>query len=228
MGDIVFGNKSGDTIYGDKHIYRQGPHRRDRDERRDIILLLGANPGGRLQLQLDQERRAIDQEVAYARGSARLDVRTADALRLDDLQRALLRYQPVIAHFSGHGHPYEGIQVLDEAGRPRSVQPAALTGLFGILKAGLRCVVLNACHTDEQAAAIAVHVPFVVGMRRQVLDDTAIQFAAGFYRGLAAGRTIRTSFALARNALDLHGRPDRDVPQLIAQPDADDRPIISG
>jgi hypothetical protein len=69
--------------------------------------------------------------VAYSRASARLDVRTADALRLDDLQRVLLRYEPIVAHSSGHGHPREGIQVVDEAGLPRSVPPRALSGLFG-------------------------------------------------------------------------------------------------
>jgi hypothetical protein len=63
-------------------------------------------------------------------------------------------------------------------------------------------------------------------MRRQVLDDTAILFATGFYRGLADGRTIRTSFELAGNGLDLHGVPDRDVPRLIARPGAADRPLI--
>jgi hypothetical protein len=112
--------------------------------------------------------------------------------------RVLMRYQSIVAHFSGQGHPRDGIQVVDETGRPRSVPPHALSGLFGILSKGLRCVVLNACHTDEQAAAIAAHVPCVVGMRRQVLDDTAILFATGFYRGLADGKSIRTSFELGR------------------------------
>lgn len=194
--------------------------------RRDTILLLSANAGGHRQLQLDQERRAIDHEVAYSRASARLDVRTADALRLDDLQRVLLRYEPIVAHFSGHGHPRDGIQVVDETGQPRSVPPRALSDLFDILSDGLRCVVLNACHTDEQARVIAAHVPYVVGMRRQVLDDTAILFATGFYRGLANGRTIRTSFELARNGLDLHGVPERDVPRLIVHPGVPDRPLI--
>jgi hypothetical protein len=231
MGDFVLGDKHGDTIHGDKHIYhgRPGPAdtRRPRDHgRRDTILLLSANPGGHRQLQLDQERRAIDREVAHSRAAARLDVRTADALRLDDLQRVLLRHQPIVAHFCGHGHPRDGIQVVDEAGLPRSVPPRALSGLFQILNDGLRCVVLNACHTDAQAAAIAAHVPCVVGMRQQVLDETAILFAAGFYRGVADGRSIRTSFQLACNGLDLHGVPDRDVPRLISQPGALDHPLI--
>jgi hypothetical protein len=234
MGDIVFGNKSGDTVHGDKNEYH-GPHGYagpvagrwpGAAPQRGSILLLSANATGQRQLQLDEERRAIDHEVTYSRASGLLDVRTADALRLDDLQRVLMHHRPVVAHFSGHGHPREGIQVVDATGSPRSVPPRALSGLFDILRDDLRCVVLNACHTDDQAAAIAEHVPCVVGMRRQVLDDTAILFATGFYRAIAHGRTIRAAFKLARNGLDLHDVPDRDVPQLIAQPGAADRPLI--
>lgn len=221
MGDIVFGNKSGDTIHGDKNVHaaRQPPG--TSSGRRGTILVLSANADGRQQLQLDRERRAIDHQLAHSR----LEVRTADAVRLDDLQQALMRHQPVIAHFSGHGHPRHGLQVVDELGLSRSVPPRALSELFAILGKGLRCVVLNACHTEAQAAAIAAHVPFVVGMRRQVLDDTAIMFATGFYRALAHGRTIAESFLLARNGLDLHGVPDSEVPRLIARPGAPDRPL---
>ncbi|MFC3990751.1 CHAT domain-containing protein [Actinoplanes siamensis] len=227
MGDIVFGRK-GDTVYGGKTVnYGSAPPPAARPvPARGTILLLSANADDQRQLALDQERRAIDQEVAHSRAAGRLDVRTADALRLDDLQRVLLRHRPVLAHFSGHGHPRDGIQVVGRDGWPRSVPPRALRDLFAILGEGLRCVVLNACHTDEQAEAIAAHVPCVVGMRRQVFDDTAILFATGFYRGLADGRSFRTSFELARNGLDLHDAPDPDVPRLIARAGAADRPLV--
>jgi len=179
MGDTIFGNKyGGDIVHGDKHVIH-GPIAPAVAPRK-IILLLSANADSQPPLRLDHERRAIDLVVAQSRASSRLDVRTADAVRLDDLHDALLRHRPVIAHFSGHGHPREGIQVVDAWGHARSVPPRALSDMFRILRAGLRCVVLNACHTDEQAAAIAAHVPCVVRMRRGVLDSTAVLFSTGF------------------------------------------------
>jgi hypothetical protein len=229
MGDMVFGNKSGgDNIAGNKYEFHGVPRpaAAAAPEPRDVILLLTANADGHHPLRLDQERRTIDEAVAHSRGASRLDVRSADALRLEDLHTALLRHRPVIAHFSGHGHPTEGIQVVDAAGQPRTVSPTALSDLFRILSAGLRCVVLNACHTDAQAKAIAQHVPCVVGMRRQVLDTTAIMFSGGFYRGIADGRSIRTSFELARNLLLLNGVPDEGVPTLIARAHEADRPVV--
>src|SRR4051794_6246601 len=165
MGDSIYSGgvkNGGDNIYGgSKYEIKVAPATTPVAPRSKVVLLLSANATAHAPLRLDEERRAIDRVVAQSRAAGRLEVRTADALRLDDLQEALLRHRPVIAHFSGHGHPADGIQVLDAAGYPCSVPPAALSDLFRILSAGLQCVVLNACHTDEQAAAIARHVPCV-------------------------------------------------------------------
>ncbi len=49
-------------------------------------------------------------------------------------------------------------------------------------------VLLNACHSETQAAAISMAgVKYVIGMNRAVKDTTAIEFSAGFYRGMASG-----------------------------------------
>ena len=226
MGDTVHGDKyGGDRVHGDK-IIRVGPGRRPGRARRQVILLMSANADRQQPLRLDEEHREIDHAVTYAQAGDRLEVRTADAVRLDDLQSALLRHRPAIAHFSGHGSASAGILLTDDLGHARPAPPDALSDLFRILRGGLRCVVLNACFTDEQARAIAAHVPYVVGMRGRVLDDAAIRFAAGFYQGIAHAKSVRVSFELGRNRLDLHGHADADVPQLIAAPGAVDRPVI--
>lgn len=116
--------------------------------------------------------------------------------------------------------------VADDLGHPRAVPPDALTELFRILRHGLRCVVLNACYTDDQARAIAAHVPFVVGMAGGILDDAAIRFAAGFYLGVAHGQSVGAAFQLGRNRLRLRAHPDADLPRLIAAPGAVDEPVI--
>lgn len=217
-GDMVNGPKiGGDVVFGDK----------DGTPAKAVILLMSAQAAGAPPLRLDEERRAIGQAVTRSRGRDRLRVQTADAVRLDDLHDEMLTHRPVIAHFSGHGDPTAGIQVVDERGRGRFVKPEALSRLFGVLQAGLRCVVLNACHTREQATAIAQHVPCVIGMQREVLDKAAIQFSRSFYAGLAGGLTIGGSFDLALNGLDLHGFPDQDVPMLIARPAAAEQTVVT-
>jgi hypothetical protein len=220
MGDFVHGDKyGGDRVHGDKIVHDGRPP----PVRRRTILVMSANPVGQQSLRLDEERRAIDRAVSPA--GDRLEVRTADAVRLDDLQPALLRHRPVIAHFSGHGSASAGILVVDDDGRARPVPPDALIELFRILSRHVRCVVLNACYTDEQARAIVAHVPCVVGMHHRVPDRTAIRFAAAFYEGIAYGESVRVAFELGLNSLRLHGDPDTDIPRLLATPGAADRPF---
>lgn len=228
MGDTVHGDKyGGDRVHGPKIVFGSPPLVRPSPRRPAaprVVLLMSANPDREQPLRLDVERREIDLAVRHAED--RLVVRTADAIRLDDLQQVLLRHEPTIAHFSGHGSASEGIVVIGDDGRAAPVPPAALANLFRILGNGLRCVVLNACFTEEQARAIVNHVPYVVGMRSRVLDDTAIRFAAGFYQGIAHARSILDSFELGRHRLELHRHPDAYAPRLIAAPGAADRPVI--
>jgi hypothetical protein len=57
------------------------------------LLFLAANPTDTDRLRLDEESR--DQ----------FELKTHWAVRADDLQELLMRYQPDIVHFSGHGNP---------------------------------------------------------------------------------------------------------------------------
>jgi hypothetical protein len=234
MGDVIFGNKyGGDHVEGDKISYG-GPT----PPRRPVISLMSANSSDR-PLRVDIERREIAEAVTSAGAQQLLELRVADAVRLSDLQETLLAQRPAVAHFSGHGDPTSGIMMVDgsirrdlgerrpdDRPRARHVPPAALTELFGILGRRLRCVVLNACYTEDQAEAIAVHVPCVIGIRGSIQDDAAIDFSAAFYRAIAHGETITTAFRLGRNRLGLSGHPDAGAPQLIAVPGAADRPIV--
>jgi hypothetical protein len=227
MGDVIHGNKyGGDHVEGDK-IVNRWPAARPKSARRPVISHLCANSADR-PLRIDIERREIAAAIAMAGARDRLDLRTVDAVRLSDLHDTLLDQEPAIVHFSGHGAASTGIMVTDESRRrdlgerpaggtptARTVSPGALTELFGILRKRLRCVVLNACYTEDQARAIAAQVPCVVGMRGGIQDDAAIGFATAFYRAIAYGETIETAFRLGRNQLRLGGHMDAGVPQLL-------------
>ena len=97
----------------------------------------------------------------------------------------LLRHQPHIVHFSGHGSSLGEIFLEDDAGLSQPVSPRALSTTFGLLKDNIRCVVLNACFSRIQAEAIAQHIECVVGMSQAIGDRAAISFAAAFYQAVA-------------------------------------------
>jgi len=183
------------------------------------LLFLAANPVDMPRLQIDEEVRAIDQAMQQGAFRERFDLRPQLALRLDDLQERLLRYQPQIIHFSGHGSPQHELQVQGENGRAVAIPIAALGTLFRLLRDNIRCVVLNACYSAPQATAIAQHIDCVIGISDAIEDTAARQFAAAFYRALAYGRTVETAFHLGKSQLDLHGLSAADQPQLLGKAD---------
>ena len=161
--------------------------------------------------------RAIDRALRAAEYRDRFEIEQQWAVRIGDLHEALLRYQPDIIHFSGHGTASSEIVLQNESGTGQVVPHDALGRLFSVLRDNIRCVVLNACYSEQQADAIANHIDCVVGMTSAVGDDAAIQFATAFYRALGFGRDVQTAFDLGANLIGLQGLPDEETPHLVAK-----------
>lgn len=180
------------------------------------LLFLAANPIDTVRLNLDDECRAIEDALRKAEFRSQFVIEKYAALRVADLQELLLRYQPDVVHFSGHGSPASEIILKDGEGNHRPVPTAAFEQLFAVLKDNIRCVVLNACYSEAQARAIAAHIDCVVGMSDAISDAAATGFATAFYQALGYGRTLRTAFDLGCLALHLENLDEQNVPRLIA------------
>jgi len=182
------------------------------------ILFLAANPKDTDRLRLDEEIREIDHALRQAKFRDKFDIAQHGAVRVAELQGLLLRHEPDVVHFSGHGSP-KGEIVLEDgvAGESQTASLRALSRLFELLRDNIRCVILNACYTKPQAEEIAKHVPCVIGMSKAIGDAAAIQFASAFYQALGYGRNIRTAFALGCGQVDLVGLNEQDTPQLLSQ-----------
>ena len=178
------------------------------------ILFLSANPIGLDQLQLDEEVRSIDSALRQADLRDKFELIPHLAVRASDLQDLMLRHRPDIVHFSGHGTTDSQIVLKNDAGEIHLVSGQALRQLFAIFKETTRCVVLNACYSESQAAAISEEVAYVVGMAQSVHDETARRFSPAFYRGLGYGEDIPSAFQLGKNEIDLLGLADGHIPQL--------------
>ena len=192
------------------------------DTGRIKILFIGANPVDTTRLMLSEEMNAIERRILQGSHRERFDLRSAWAVTAADLSHTLLRHTPGILHFSGHGGHRGEIILNDESGRSQTVAGPALARLFKIFVAkGLRCVVLNSCYSQEQAAALAQHVDCVIGITGEIVDSAAFAFAAGFYTGLAQGETIQTAFDLGCAQIAIMGGPDPDQAKLIGRPGVD-------
>ena len=136
-------------------------------------------------------------------------------MRVDQLQELLLKHRPQVVHFSGHGSGDGEIILADGRGEPHAVTPDALAETFRLLRGDLRCVVINACHSQPQAEAIAHHVAGVVGMAAPIEDRAAIAFSTAFYRALAFGEDLQNAFDLARNRASTRISRAANIPQLM-------------
>ncbi|MCA9719916.1 MAG: CHAT domain-containing protein, partial [Myxococcales bacterium] len=189
------------------------------------ILFLAANPRDTGRLSLELEFRELRDALQRSRLADRVELHAEWAVRVGDIQDHLLTYRPTIVHFSGHGvrapgaaltpgsrdflpparsDPLPavgevpgGIVVWGDRGEAVEIAADALVELFRQLEGTTRCVVLNACYSEAQAAALAERVDAVIGMSRAVSDQTAIEFSRALYRAIAHGQSLASAFALA-------------------------------
>jgi hypothetical protein len=191
------------------------------------VLFLAADPfraGARL--ELGEELRAIDHAIQLGGARDTLELVSHFATRTRDLQNALLRHEPQIVHFAGHGSKAGVIYLGDEHGEPRAVDKDALGRLFGILAGEVRAVVLNGCHTLAVVEVLSQVVDYAIGTNRRISDVSAIGFAEAFYAALAFGRDVQQAFDLAVNQLMLDGCDEAEVPVLRVRPGATAEPLL--
>lgn len=185
------------------------------------ILFVGSAPENADRLALGREVREIERKLRETHEGRRFELLQEWAIRATELQTVLLRHKPHIVHFSGHGHASGELIFEDEQGTACPVAVDALERLFSILGDSISCVVLNACYSEAQAAAIRAHIPCVVGMRTAVFDDAAIAFSSSFYLALGHGYSVQKGFDLGRLQIDLSRMSDSDSPVLLTKPGID-------
>ncbi|MCG8417547.1 MAG: SUMF1/EgtB/PvdO family nonheme iron enzyme [Proteobacteria bacterium] len=164
------------------------------------ILYLAANPRMTERLRIEQEVRRIASLIRASEHRDALELITRWEVRPKDWQQQLLETRPHVVHFSGHGTANGKVVLQGERDAAALVDHAAIVELIGILRDGLRLVVLNACYSDNLAEALTEYIDCAIGTRHDVGDEAAIEFAAGFYRALGFGKSIQSAYKLGCNA----------------------------
>ncbi len=181
------------------------------------VLILAANPEQTTRLRLEAEMRDIRSALERSRYGRDIQVATRGAVRRQDVLRSVLDLKPTIVHFCGHGSDRTGQNGLvfeNDDGQPNYVDTATLEEFFEIFSPDVRCVVLNACYSENQAEAVARHIDFVVGMDGAVEDRAALAYAVAFYDALGAGRNLGEAHTIACNAIRWTQQEGRLIPRL--------------
>ena len=211
--DLTYRGPGGRRSDETTHALRVGRDRMTTGEMMRI-LFLGANPPDLPRLRIDEEIREIEQEIQLGRERDRIQVKTRWAVRGPDISRALIDFEPDFVHFAGHGGGgEESFAAENESGNAIVVPVAGLVELFETTGENVRCVIVNACSTQQLARGLSAALPraYVIGMRQPVGDRSAIRFSIGFYQALASGRPVEQAFRLGRAQMkmapDSHADP---------------------
>lgn len=163
------------------------------------IFLLSADPKENSKLNVDVELNQIKEVRQSSDYRDNFEIEQTTATNYDNLLRVLMRNEPSIIHFSGHGVGEEGLVLVDQNGKKNILKTETLTTLISILQKKskhIKCVFLNGCYTEIQAEAISPYVEYVIGMNDPIFDNDAVKFAKYFYMALFANRSIEESFQI--------------------------------
>jgi hypothetical protein len=177
------------------------------------ILFLAASPSDQPRLGIDKELRDIDDVLQKAQ-ERKFKLEYRGALRPGDISDAIFRVQPQIVHFSGHGKDTGELCFVNDSGKAQPVPPDAIAGLFKQVADKINCVLLNACHSEAQAKAIAEHIRYVIGMNQTIIDKAAIAFSIGFYKALAANYSIEKAYEFGCVEIQLYNLPEHLKPVI--------------
>src|SRR5437016_4249331 len=90
------------------------------------ILFLSSNTWNTSRIHLDKELRAISERLEESPARDKLELINYRVLRAADLPRLLMKHQPHIVHFAGHGSLAEEIILEGPSRRGRQIEPQAL------------------------------------------------------------------------------------------------------
>ena len=192
------------------------------------ILMLTSNPSDTVKLNLDREHSRINSELEDKGSPAEFKLFRQRDTTIMDLTKSIVKHDPHIVHFSGHGQDAKAAAAIDESDPLAEVQPEQKGGLMfqqiegheskivdaktlqflfksftSTHKVPIKVVMLNACHAAEQAAAIGSVVDYVIGTNDAIMDEAAWTFSTGFYHILMNHPEPELNDEIVRQAFNL-------------------------
>lgn len=181
------------------------------------ILGMIASPVDMRRLDVEGERRRVDQAISTLGRAGLVEITWLDGQTWRDLQRAMRGGPWHVLHYIGHGGfsevADEGlIYLADEDGHAKALNASELGRLLASHHS-LRLVFLSACEgargsrqdvfSSTAATLVRRGLPAALAMQYSVTDAAAIELARTFYEALAEGYPVDAAVAEARVAVSL-------------------------
>jgi hypothetical protein len=189
----------------------------------DSVLFLGANKMGHTVLELQNEKRYLEEAL----DGKPIDVWGMLNARRESILGAIHDNGPRYVQLSAHGTD-DDVEAggLWLAGSDGPVTGEELASIFAEANdgrhgggGGVEVVVLNACRSADRGRLIGRHVPYVIAVERDIPDQAAIFFTPMFYERLAAGATVEDALIATRAELEIDAHFDpEEIPVFVSTP----------
>lgn len=181
-----------------RRMQRQKELEELRDRSRMRILMASAAPAGATPPSFAPEVARVSTALEAAGMQSRYQIIEKGRLGAADLAEALLRHQPYVLHFTGHGDLNGSIALEGPQSQVRPLSSAALAQLFANLPEPLQLLVLNCCYAGDQATTLRRSARAVIGFEGKITATESQEFAKVLYGDLFQGRTVAQAFERAR------------------------------
>ncbi|KAA3625435.1 MAG: hypothetical protein DWP94_00875 [Flavobacterium sp.] len=179
------------------------------------ILFIKANPIDTADLRLENEENSIREVLERCEHRNNFVFETRGAVTTKALLNYLLSLSPNILHISGHGSSDEKLFIEGEDGYKEEISIGKLSNLLANFQNHIECLFLNSCHSLAHIEEISDDIPYVIGMREEIPNDTAILFSTSFYSAFFNGKSIKDSFKVALDMISLRDFDDELIPRFL-------------
>ena len=179
------------------------------------ILLIKANPIDTSDLRLENEENRIRSALERSSKRENFVFETRGAVTIDALLDYLLTLKPNVLHISGHGSSDEMLFVEDADGYKEEISIVKLTNFLHNFLDHIDCLFLNACHSLKNIDDLSEKIPYIIGMRREIPNDTANEFSTSFYNAYFNGKSVKDAYKVALGRISLRNFDDELIPRFI-------------
>jgi hypothetical protein len=179
------------------------------------LLFIKANPIDTADLRLEKEENNIRDALQKSEHRKNFDIEARGAITTEYLLEYLVNVKPNILHIAGHGGSNDSLFLEDKDGRKDEISISRFSNLLENFLEHLDCVFLNSCHSLSDISDLSDEIPFIIGMKKEIADEVAINFSTAFYTALFNGRSTPDSFEIALDMISLKALEDEQIPRLI-------------
>lgn len=177
------------------------------------ILLFWSSPKDREDLRLVDEQNLIEAFV-NKNNSNEFEFNARGGARVSDLWEMVKDTKPKLVHISGHGTEENEVCFEDNEGYEEKVNIHNIIEYLNDIGT-IECLILNSCFSSKNIEEDRINFAFLIGMSKEIPNDTAHLFSNSFYSALLKEKSIRHAFKLALGRIKLSNIEESKIPKLI-------------